>query len=59
MVDPITAVVAVALITLLRDGNKKQREHDPPLPATGVSQVAPETHLPWLAQPAARRGATA
>jgi len=41
MVDPITAVVAVALSTLLRDDKKKQREHDRPLLATWVSQIAP------------------
>jgi hypothetical protein len=41
MGDPIIAVVAVALITLLCDGKKKQREHDRPLSATGFSQVVP------------------
>jgi hypothetical protein len=45
MGDPITAVVAVALITLLCDGKKKQREHDRPLSATGFSQVVPGRHV--------------
>lgn len=54
MGDPITAVVAVTLITLLRDGKKKQREHDRPLSATGFSQIAPGRHLRPVFPPPSR-----